>query len=126
MRLLVLAIAVAGCAAPAAIAENQDELASYTAGRVAGEPQRCIPITSRSEGLRAIDGQTVVYRSGGTNWLNRLEYDCPGLRPLATLVVDTTGSRYCRGDRVRPLEAGSSTPRSVCVLGHFTPYRRRG
>lgn len=124
MRPLMLVIAVAGCAAPQALAENQDELASYTAGRVAGQPRRCVPITSPSDGLRAIDRQTVVYRSGGTNWLNRLEYDCPGLRPLATLIVDTTGSRYCRGDRVRPLEAGIAIPRSVCALGDFTPYRR--
>ena len=126
MRPVMLVVALAGCAAPQAVADNQRELASYTLGRAAGEPMRCIPITNTSEGLRAVDHQTVLYRSGGTNWLNRLQHDCPGLRPLATLVVDTVGSRYCRGDRVRPLEAGVGIPRSVCVLGDFTPYRRPG
>ena len=124
MRPVMLAFALAGCAAPHAIADSNRELASYTVGRVAGEPLRCIPATNSSEGLRAVDHRTVLYRSGGTNWLNQLQHDCPGLRPLATLVVDTVGSQYCRGDRVRPLEAGVATPRSVCVLGDFTPYRR--
>jgi hypothetical protein len=119
-------IALAGCVTPEATAEHQSELASYTAGRVAGQPRRCIPITSQSEGLRAVDGQTLVYRSGNTNWVNRLQHDCPGLRPLATLIVDSIGNRYCSGDPVRPIEAGSRTARSVCVLGAFTPFRRQG
>ena len=124
MRALLLAIAVTGCAVPRAVADDRDELAAYTAGRTAGEPQRCVPIINSSDGLRAVDRRTVVYRSGDTNWVNRLEHDCPGLRPLATLIVEPIGNRYCRGDHVRALEAGGA-PRPVCVLGSFTPYRPR-
>lgn len=124
MRTLMLILAAAACAAPGAAGE-QSELDYHIRGRTPGPPQRCVPITSRREGLRAVDAQTVIYRSGATTWVNRLQHECPGLRPLVTIAVDTIAGRYCRGDPVRPLEAGARTPRAVCALGDFTPYRRQ-
>jgi hypothetical protein len=67
-----------------------------------------------------------VLRRGDTVWVNRLEGHCPGLRPLNTLVVEPSlGGQYCRNDRVRAIEPGSSIPGPICPLGDFTPYRRR-
>ena len=67
---------------------------------------------------------TLVYRRGGTIWLNRLRATCPALRPTSTLIVEVHGSQYCRGDRFRTIEPGQSIPGPTCLLGPFTPWRR--
>lgn len=103
---------------------GEDQLAAELAGRVAGEPQDCIPgMTGQS--LRVIDERTLAYRRGRTLWVNRLRSECPGLDPVSTLIVEVQGDRYCRGDRVRELEPGSSIPGPICILGEFVPYASR-
>jgi hypothetical protein len=124
MRPLILpAFALlSACAAPNA---DEEALSRDLAGRVAGEARACIP-TNSSTSLTIADRRTLTLRLGDTVWVNRLEADCPGFRPLATLLVEVDGSQYCRGDKVRAVEAGSSIPGPLCVLGEFTPYRRGG
>jgi hypothetical protein len=65
----------------------------------------------------------LVYRERDTVYVNRLGADCPGMRPLTTLIVEAHGSQYCRGDRVRAAETGSTVPGPFCVLRDFVPYR---
>jgi hypothetical protein len=48
------------------------------------------------------------------------------MRPLATLIVESHGSQYCRGDRIRAVEPPSAVPGPACVLRDFVPYRRGG
>ena len=118
---------LAGCVAstPSSKAGSQDELNRELAGRVAGDAQDCVPTAGTgSDGLRAVDAQTPTYRQGSTIWVNRMPAACPGVRPLATLVVEVRGGRYCRGDLVRGLEPGAAIPGPLCALGQFTPYRR--
>ncbi len=126
MRLLPLLLVVAGCAATGTDRPSRDQeaLSRELSGLVAGEPETCISATS-SSGLTIVDRQTLTYRQGRTLWVNRLPAECPGLRPLATLIVEVQGSRYCRYDRVRAIEAGASIPGPTCLLGDFTPYRAR-
>ena len=125
MRILLLLMLAAGCAASGTQSESRDQraLARELADRSAGEAERCIP-ARQNEALTIVDSRTLVLRSGGTVWVNRLDDDCPGLRPMNTLVVEAHGSQYCRGDRIRGLEPGSSIPGAICVLRDFTPYRR--
>ena len=89
-----------------------------------GEPQRCIT-THPTDAARIIDSHTIVYGSVGTIYVNRLDEECPGLRPLATVIVERTGSQLCRNDHIRTLEPGTSIPGPVCFLEDFTPYRLR-
>ena len=125
MRTLLLAILAAGCTSPAPLssASSQADLAKELEGRVAGAPESCVAI-SASQGLRVVDSRTLVYYRGGTVWVNRLAEDCPGLRPLDTVVVEVHGAQYCRGDRVRGLSPGTTIPGPMCPLGDFVPYRR--
>ena len=125
MRVLLLTILAAGCAASGTQSESRDQraLARELAELGAGEAERCIP-ARQNEALTIVDSRTLVLRSGGTVWVNRLDSDCPGLRPMNTLVIEAHGSQYCRGDRIRGLEPGSSIPGAICVLRDFTPYRR--
>lgn len=123
MRLLPLFLLLAGCAAPQAAGPSRDEqaLARGLAGRTPGPPQSCIP-TSPSNALTVADQRTLIYRQGRTLWVNRVE--CSQLRPLDTLIVEAQGSRYCRNDRFRTRQTGSSIPGPTCLLGDFVPYRR--
>ena len=123
MRLLPLIILLAGCAATTADTETREQraLAEELAGRTAGEAQNCVPMR-QSDSLQVVDRRTLTYGQGRTIWVNRLESDCPGLRPMNTLLVEAHGSQYCRGDRVRGLEPGSSIPGPLCVLREFVPY----
>ena len=126
MRLLPLLLVLASCAAPNTNGPSRDQEAHSRelADRSAGSPQNCI--SSRSPGtLQVVDDRTVVFRDMNTIWVSRLPSACPGLRPLDTLVVETHGSQYCRSDRFRAIQPGTSIPGPYCVLGPFTPYRRR-
>jgi len=127
MRVLPLLILVAGCATAAADGDTREqrELTAELAGRTAGKAQACVPIR-QGRSLQIVDRRTLAYRDFDTVYVNRLGADCPGLRPLNTLVIEAHGSEYCRGDRVRGLEPGSTIAGPLCVLRDFVPYRRGG
>src|SRR4051794_3169687 len=118
LPLLSLPLALAGCAAQAdpAATRDQEAFAGELAERVAGETQSCIQVR-QSEGLTIVDRRTVIRRDGRTIWVNRLGADCPGLRPLNTLIVEVHGGQYCRGDLVRGLDPGTTIPGPNCPLG---------
>ena len=124
LPLLPLGLILAGCAAQGepATTRDQEAFASEIADRTAGEAQSCIP-TRQSEGLTIVDRRTIVRREGRTIWVNRLQGDCPGLRPLNTLIVEAHGSQYCRGDLVRGLDPGTTVPGAACPLQDWVPYR---
>jgi len=113
---------LAGCARPAEppSAGLARELANY----VPGQPQSCIS-NFPNQNLRVIDASTIAYGSGRRVYVNHLPGPCPALSSYNTVIVDTQGSQYCRGDRVRGLEPGSIIPGPWCNLGDWTPYRMR-
>lgn len=125
MRLLPFLLLTAGCAATATDTPTRDQqaLSRELEGRTAGAPQACVP-ARQTQSLQIVDRQTIAYRDFDTVYVNRLGADCPGMRPLTTLVVEAHGSQYCRGDRVRAVETQSSVPGPWCVLRDFVPYRR--
>ena len=125
MRSLVFLLALGGCAAmgPGPETRDQEAFARDLAGRTAGAPEACVAAI-QNQPLRIVDRQTIAYDRGDTIWVNRLDSNCPGLRPFNTLIVEVQGSQYCRGDRIRALEPGSSIPGPVCILRDFVPYRR--
>lgn len=126
MRHALLLLALGGCAVAGtqSISREAESLQNELAGRVAGEPERCVH-ASQSDALRAVDPNTIVYRRGGVIWVNRLPASCPGLRPLTTLIIEPKlGTSYCRDDLVRALEPGATIPGPVCRIGDFVPYRK--
>jgi hypothetical protein len=126
MRLLPCLLILAGCAAPAADGPSRDQeaLTRTLADRVAGEPRDCIDPES-SASLTVVDSRTVTYRQGSTLWVSRLRDECPGLRPLDSLIVEVEGGQYCRNTRFRAVSPGASIPGPTCFLGEFVPYRSR-
>jgi hypothetical protein len=122
--LIPLALALGCCAAPPPEVQQagpDPELA----GRVAGAPQRCVPISSQ-QALRVSEGDhhTLIYGSGRTLWVNPLGPHC-SFRYDDVLVTEPFGSSYCRGDLVRSFDRNSHIPGPACILGNFIPYTRR-
>ena len=121
LMLIAAATLVASCTGPAA--PPGSNFAAETAGRIAGPTQSCIT-TNVSENLHALDAQTLAYGTGRTMYVNRLPSACPAVNQFNTIIVEPTlGGQYCRGDRIRGLEAGANIPGPTCILGDWTPYR---
>lgn len=126
LPLLLSVLALAGCTnAELSHTGSDNVLARELAGRVGGSPQACISKFGQAN-LRVIDGRTVAYDAGATLWVSRLAADCPALDRYNTLIVEGSGSEYCRGDRLRGLEPGALIPGPICILRDFTPYRLSG
>lgn len=122
LMLIATAAMIASCSRP--VDPPADRFAQETAGRTAGPAQTCIN-TYPNQNLRVLDAQTLAYGTGGTIFINRLPDSCPGLGELnTTIVYGSTGSQYCRGDRVRGLELGATIPGPPCNLGDWVPYRK--
>jgi len=124
---LLLAPLLFGCTADRGPIDGREAsaLQNRLAGRVAGEPRRCVPAI-QGVALDPVDARTLVYDTPGTLYVNRLIADCPSLRASSSIIVETGGDQYCAGDRVRAFEPGDRVPGPVCRLGEFTPYRSRG
>lgn len=125
MRSLILipavtAITLGSCAQPPA--PPGAFLAQALAGRVPGPPQECISGFGQDHPY-VIDPQTIAYGSGRTIYINRLAAPCPGVDQVNTLITETYGGMYCRGDHVRGKEPGAIIPGPVCILNNWVPYR---
>src|SRR3546814_16449637 len=125
MRHLIPAIvaAAAVAAAPAATAreklEPEAELAKLLEGRVAGEPQKCIPLsTARSSQI--IDKTAIVYKVGSTLWVNRPAGGAESLDDDDILALRTPGSQLCRIDT---LELHHSSEERRAGKEWFTTFR---
>lgn len=130
MRIAMLASAIVGLCACATASEPEQRSAraqqSYDralAGKVAGEPVRCLPLY-RSNDMVAIDETTILFRDGRTIYVNHPLGSCGGLgRFNYTLVTRTFGSNLCRGDIARVVDLTTGVHRGSCALGDFVPYR---
>ncbi|WP_332818099.1 hypothetical protein [Sphingopyxis sp.] len=101
----------------------EDQLAKLLEGRVAGEPQNCIPLSSVN-GSQIIEKTAIVYRVGSTMWVNRPKGGAESLDDDDILVTKTTGSQLCSIDPVELRDRTSRMYSGFVSLGEFVPYRR--
>lgn len=92
-------------------------------GRVAGEPQNCLPLTSISSS-QVIDQTAIVYRAGSTLWVNRPRGGAESLDDDDIFVTKTSGSQLCSIDVVQLHDRASNMYSGFVSLGEFIPYRR--
>ena len=128
MRPLIFSILAAAAivAAPATAREKLEpeaKLAKMLEGRVAGEPQKCIPL-STARGSTIIDGTAIVYRVGSTLWVNRPSGGAETLDDDDILVTKTIGSQLCSIDTVNLVDRTSHMYSGFVSLGEFVPYRK--
>ncbi len=124
---------LAGCApsgaaeaGAAALTPKQSErLDKQLAGKVPGEPVRCLPNYRTNETIRISD-EILLYRSGGNLvYRNNLKGACPGLaRDSDIMVVRQFGSSTCEGDFFHLVDRTSGIRGPTCVFGEFVPYRK--
>jgi len=119
--------AAALTAVPAASAREklapEAKLEKLLEGRVAGEPQDCLPLTSISSS-QVIDKTAIVYRVGSTLWVNRPRGGANSLDDDDILVTKTSGSQLCSIDTVELRDRSSHMYSGFVSLGEFVPYRR--
>lgn len=122
------ALAIASVLAmPAANARTEqtgeEKLAKLLKGREAGEPVNCISL-SQSRNSTVIDKTAIVYRIGGTLYVNRPK-NAEQLDDDDILVTRTSGSQLCRLDAVQLHDRYAGNMWNGFVgLEEFVPYRK--
>jgi len=122
----VLIAATALAATPTVAKEKlapEAQLAKLLEGRTAGEPQDCITLSSVSDS-QVIDKTAIVYRIGGTLWVNRPTTGAESLNDDVVLVTKLPTGRLCSIDTVELHDRTSHFYRGFVGLGKFVPYRR--
>lgn len=120
--LLMAAVAALIPASVDARSDHDRRLETMLIGRQAGEAVDCISL-SRVTSSEIVDGQAIVYRSGGTLYVNRPRSGADSLRDDDILVMKVFGSQLCSVDTVRLVDRAGRSPRGFVQLGRFVPYR---
>lgn len=126
----LLCACTAGEASTSPLPLNEKQAKLYEkqiAGKIAGEPVRCISQSPQTNIIRVSDDLLLYRVSGRLVYENRLKSSCPGLaRDDDVIVAEQFGSQQCSGDLLRLVDRVGGIPGPVCVLGDFVPYRKGG
>jgi hypothetical protein len=128
---LLVTAALAACSTPAEQARQEArgeaKLQQHLAGRVAGQPQSCLP-SFRTQDMVRVDDNTILFRDGSkTIYRNETLGRCSGLGSSNyTLVTRTVGAggRLCSGDLASVVDIQTGSIVGGCALGEFVPYTR--
>jgi hypothetical protein len=113
-------------AAPAGAAPRVDpeqKLAGAIEGRVAGEPVRCLNL-GKVRSSRIIEGTAIIYKAGGTLYVNRPREGVQSLDRWDSLKPPPIGSQLCSIDVVHLYDSSAGRESGSVVLGDFVPYRK--
>ncbi|MBM3595778.1 MAG: hypothetical protein FJX31_08385 [Alphaproteobacteria bacterium] len=130
MKNIAIAIATTAAllAAPAMAGKQrlagEEKLAKLLEGRVAGEPERCLPMSAAND-LEVIDKTALVYGRGKTIWVNR-PANPRSLDDDDVLVRSSHTAQVCSLDIVRLVDRTSMMEVGTVGLGEFVPYRKVG
>lgn len=123
------AAAFSGCAsapeAPQRSAADQKELARALQGRTAGEAVRCLPYFGSTD-VQVIDDWTILFRQGGTVYVQTPQGGCPGIGSHRNTMVSRIwgNGQVCSGDIQHLVDFSSGVGGGACVFGPFVPYRK--
>jgi len=124
------AMALAGCAsapeAPQRSSADEKELARALQGRTAGAAVRCLPYFASSTDVRVIDDWTILFKQGGTVYVQTPQGGCPGIGSHRNTMVSRIygNGQVCSGDIQHLVDFGSGVGGGACVFGPFIPYRK--
>lgn len=120
---LIAASLLIGAAAQAKPADHEAELARALQGRVAGQPVSCIDL-HRVISSQVINGTAILYRVGGTIYVNRPANGADELNRNDVMVTRLPTTRLCNVDTITMVEPVTHSFTGVVFLGDFVPYRR--
>ncbi|HTK58175.1 MAG TPA: hypothetical protein VL336_04255 [Sphingomicrobium sp.] len=106
-------------------AKSAEKLGKALAGRTAGQPVSCISNTRGSD-MTVIDDYTILFKEGGTIYVQKPHGGCYGLgNGNYSLVTRIAGSnRLCSGQIGELVDRVSGYGYGSCVFGEFVPYRK--
>lgn len=95
------------------------------AGKVAGEPVNCVPMSNLNNVVKVSDSLVLYRVSKNLVYRNELRGSCMGLaRDNDIMVVRSFGtSQQCDGDIIHMVDRVTGMPSGSCSFGKFTPYR---
>lgn len=109
--------------APQLTEKQQTKLDKALAGKVAGEPVSCIPLSQRTD-MNVISNDVLLYKvNNKLVYRNDLLGRCSGLTTGGTLVTKLFTSQMCKGDIAQVADLATGTTMGSCALGDFVPYR---
>jgi predicted membrane channel-forming protein YqfA (hemolysin III family) len=121
-----LILAAAAFAVPASAADQktpQEKLDRLLTGLVAGKPTSCINLASATSS-QVVDGRAIVYRVGGTLYVNEPRSGADTLNSDDVLVTNTFGNQLCSIDTVKLIDRSTRFQHGFVILGDFVPYTR--
>ena len=106
-------------------AKSAEKLGKALAGRTAGQPVSCIS-NMRGSNMTVIDDYTILFKEGGTIYVQKPHGGCYGLgNGNYSLVTRIAGSnRLCSGQIGELVDRVSGYGYGSCVFGEFVPYRK--
>ena len=106
---------------------SAEKLGKALAGRTAGQPVGCIS-NMRGSDMTVIDDYTILFKEGGTIYVQKPHGGCCGLgNGNYSLVTRIAGSnRLCNGQIGELVDRVSGYSFGSCVFDDFVPYRKTG
>lgn len=105
-------------------ARSAEKLAKALAGRSAGPPVSCIS-NSRGSSMQVVDDYTILFKEGGTVFVQKPAGGCHGIGGGYSLVTRINATnRLCSGQIGQVVDQVSGFTYSSCVFGEFVPYRK--
>jgi hypothetical protein len=124
VKTLVLGASLIAAPAVAAPRDTPEvQLQKLLAGRTAGAPVDCIPL-SGSNSSHVIEGKAIVYRVGSKLYVNEPRSGADSLDDDDILVTKVFGSQLCSIDTVNLVDRTSRFPRGFVILGKFVPWTK--
>ena len=101
------------------------DLAAALAGRTARPAVDCIP-NYRTSQMQVIDDWTILFRDGGTVYVQNPRGGCRGISRGSTILVSRLygSTRLCSGDIQQLIDSSTRMTQGSCVFGPFVPYTR--
>ena len=132
MRLPIVSLCLAAgllssCAstpeAPQRSEADQRELARALEGRTARAAVRCLPYFGSTD-VQVIDDWTILFRQGGTVYVQTPEGGCPGIGSHRNTMVSRIwgNGQVCSGDIQHLVDFSTGIGGGSCVFGPFVPY----
>lgn len=124
---LLVASSIAPAQYEARSSKEAQKLARALAGRMPGKPVDCIS-NYRGSDMQIIDDQTILFREGGTVYVQKPRGGCYGLgNGNYTLITRLHAThRLCSGQIGEMVDRVSGFGYGSCVFGEFLPYRKAG
>jgi len=123
---LILALAAAGIAAPAASIDRstaEERFAKLTAGLIPGEPIQCINERLPATQVEAVGSRLIYKVNRKLVYVNETAGGCEAVARGDALVTNSFGTRLCRGDTSRTVDLSTNATTGSCAFGLFIPYR---